>query len=65
MNKKAKILRKKSYFSSNINEVIKAVLKSFFFFTKTFNTLKTLKTQKALKALKAINGISGKSTKRK
>ena len=64
MNKKATILRKKSYFSSNINEVIKAVLKSFFF-TKTINTLKTLKTQKALKALKALNGISGKSTKRK
>ena len=41
----------KSDNSSNINEVIKAVLSSSFFFYE-----KILHTLKALKALKALNG---------
>ena len=40
--------------SSNINEVIKAVLNSFY--EKILHTLKALKALKALKELKALNG---------
>ena len=40
-------------FSSNIDEVIKAVLNSIFFYEKISHTLKALK---ALKTKKALNG---------
>ena len=40
----------KMNFSSNINEVIRAVLSSLFLFTKRFSThKKALKTQKSIK----------------
>ena len=49
----------KSAVSSNINEIIKAVLKSFFFYEHILHTLK------ALKALKALNGTKTLEQKHK
>ena len=40
--------------SSNINEVIKAVLNSSFFYEKILHTIKALKTLKALNVTKTL-----------
>ena len=53
--------------SSNVNEVIRAVL-NFFFYEKILHTLKALEALKALKALKELKDTKTqprKSTKRK
>ena len=53
----------------NINEVIRAVLNSLFFFTKRFGThkkaLKALKTLKAQKSTKQHGDTRAKTQKRK
>ena len=46
--------------SSNINEVIKAVLNSLFFYEKILHTLQALKAQKALKALNSAKTLGQK-----
>ena len=49
--------------SSNINEVVRAVLNFLFFYYEKI--LDTLKAQKALKALKALNGTKTLGQKHK
>ena len=46
--------------SSNINEVIRALLKSLFFYEKISHAQKTLKALKALKALKGTKTLRQK-----
>ena len=47
-------------FSSNINEVIKAVLNFLFFYEKIWHTLKAQKASKASKALKRTKTLGQK-----
>ena len=52
-------------FSSNVNEVIRAVLNSSFFYEKISHPQKAHKAQKAQKVQKSTKGTTGtKSTKK-
>ena len=53
------------HISSNINEVIRALLNSLFFYEKISHAPKALKAPKAPKALKGTKTQPSKSTKRK
>ena len=50
-------------FSSNINEVIRAVLNLYDFFTKTFRTQQKLKKQKKLQSTKSTKSTKTQPTK--
>ena len=52
-------------FSSNSNEVVRAILNSFFFYKKISHALKAPKASKALKALKALKDNKTQPSKSK